>query len=113
MCYPPRHTPTQPSPPCSRASSQSCTVQIRSDNESSNAYSLSVIIPAFNAEKTISRIINQVLSQSLPPSEIIVVDDGSNDDTAKIIDDFQIRYPDVVKVIHQQNGGVSVARNGS
>ena len=61
----------------------------------------------FNRQAFIARAIDSVLAQSLQPLEIIVVDDGSRDDTAKILE----HYHDKIKVIHQENGGVSSARN--
>lgn len=70
--------------------------------------SFSIIIPAYNAEKCIERSIRSILRQSYKDFEIIVVDDGSTDDTYSIasgIDDPRIR------VITQQNQGVSAARN--
>jgi hypothetical protein len=67
----------------------------------------SVIIPAFNAATTLARAIDSVRAQSWPVHEIIVVDDGSSDDTA----DVARRFGDAVRLIRQRNSGVSVARN--
>ena len=54
---------------------------------------VSVVIPAFNCEKTISKTIQSVLVQSYGNLEIIIVDDGSTDSTAKIISGFKsVRY---------------------
>jgi glycosyltransferase involved in cell wall biosynthesis len=66
---------------------------------------VSVVIPAFNAERYISDSIESVLHQSATGAEIIVVDDGSEDSTAKIAG----RYP--VRLIRQSNQGVAIARN--
>jgi glycosyltransferase involved in cell wall biosynthesis len=67
---------------------------------------ISVIIAAYNAGKTISRSIKSVLSQTIPIDEIIVVDDGSADDTAEIVKNFPgVRY------IYQNNKGPAAARN--
>lgn len=71
---------------------------------------LSIVIPAYNAEKSISRTIDSLLAQRVDAMEIIVVDDGSHDQTGKICDDYAQQH-ECVKVIHQQNGGVSKARN--
>jgi glycosyltransferase involved in cell wall biosynthesis len=69
---------------------------------------VSVIIPAYNVEKFIEETLNSVLSQSYNNLEIIVVDDGSVDNTAKIINKFANR----VVYLHQENsGGCSVPRN--
>jgi len=67
----------------------------------------SVIIPAYNAAATVSRAIDSVRAQSSPAHEIIVVDDGSSDETALVAG----RYHDAVKVIRQVNCGVAAARN--
>jgi len=67
----------------------------------------SVVIPAYNSAATLARAIDSVRAQSWPPHEIIVVDDGSEDDTA----DVAQRYGDGVKLIRQANDGVSSARN--
>ena len=69
---------------------------------------LSIVIPAYNAEKTISSCVNAVLRQDYQGDiELIVVDDGSNDDThAQVIKNYpQVSY------LYQQNTGVSAARN--
>ena len=70
-------------------------------------YSISVVIPAYNCAAYIERTINSVLAQSLLPDEIIVVDDGSADNTSKVVR----RFGDKVILIHQDNAGASVARN--
>ncbi|WP_207060994.1 glycosyltransferase family A protein [Motiliproteus sp. SC1-56] len=69
--------------------------------------SVSVVIPAYNASTFISETLDSVLAQSEPPLEVIVVNDGSTDNTPKLIADH---YPQV-KLINQANGGVSRARN--
>jgi len=68
---------------------------------------VSVIIPTFNRYPTVCDAIDSVKQQTTPPAEIIVVDDGSTDDTAVHI---QQRYPDIT-LIQQTNNGVSHARN--
>lgn len=72
-----------------------------------NALKVSALIPAYNRRMHISRAIDSVLAQSVPVDEIIVVDDGSTDDTAGII---RNRYGSRVRVIQQRNMGVSLAR---
>jgi glycosyltransferase involved in cell wall biosynthesis len=68
---------------------------------------VSVVIPAYNAAKTITRAINSVLAQSYHSIEVIVVDDGSNDDTTECLKSFGKN----VSLISQANKGVSAARN--
>lgn len=68
---------------------------------------ISVVIPSFNRESTLVRALNSVLSQSAAVNEIIVVDDGSSDNTVSTI---QQQFP-TVNLIRQANQGVSAARN--
>ena len=68
---------------------------------------VSVIIPAYNGELYISDAIESVLAQTYRDYEIIVVDDGSTDDTSKIVQ----AYGDRVHYIYQENQGVAAARN--
>ncbi len=78
-----------------------------SDNSYDNSdYNISVIIPAYNAGDTIAHTIESILAQSVRPAQIIVIDDGSTDNTAQIVQQFQD-----VTYIHQQNESVSSARN--
>ena len=67
---------------------------------------ISVIIPAYNASKTIRANIQAILDQTHSPYEIIIVDDGSIDNTAAIIQSFSN-----VKYIYQDNAGPATARN--
>lgn len=67
----------------------------------------SVIIPAYNSAATLGKAIESALAQTYPAHEIIVIDDGSADNTRQIVDGYgnQVRY------LHQTNAGVSSARN--
>jgi GT2 family glycosyltransferase len=69
--------------------------------------SVSVIIPAYNASDRISRAITSALDQTLPVLEIIVVDDGSTDDTVSVASSFG----PIVRVVSKPNGGPASARN--
>ncbi len=68
---------------------------------------VSVIIPAYKAERTICRAIDSVLNQTVPPMEIIVIDDGSPDNQNSRIQE----YGDSVVLIQQPNGRTACARN--
>lgn len=72
--------------------------------------SVSVIVPVFNAAETIERCIASLLAQSHPLSQIVIVDDGSTDESLYIARSFEKKHPSV-QVHVQPNAGVSAARN--
>jgi glycosyltransferase involved in cell wall biosynthesis len=69
---------------------------------------VSIMMPAYNAEQFIGEAIESVLSQTYTNWELVIVNDGSTDDTATIASSY--RDPRI-KLVHQSNGGESVARN--
>jgi glycosyltransferase involved in cell wall biosynthesis len=69
---------------------------------------ISVVIPAYNREATVETAIRSVLWQTVPPHEVIVVDDGSTDATAARV---QAVADSRVRLVTQPNGGISAARN--
>lgn len=71
---------------------------------------LSIIIPVYNGEKVIARCIDSILNQNFKAYEIILVDDGSKDNTAEIAEAYQKTY-DNIRLIRKSNGGVGSARN--
>ncbi len=71
---------------------------------------VSVVVPVYNAEDKIQYTIESILSQSYTKFELILVDDGSTDNSGIICDDIS-RINNKVKVIHQKNAGPSAARN--
>ena len=71
---------------------------------------ISVVIPLYNKEMSIGRTIQSVLNQSYRDFELIIVNDGSTDDSGRIAEK-QAKNDARIKVIHQSNQGVSVARN--
>lgn len=71
---------------------------------------VSVIIPVYNAEKTIERCVRSVLDQEFQDLELIAVDDGSKDASGKILDEIAEK-DSRLHVVHVENGGVSRARN--
>lgn len=70
---------------------------------------LSVIIPAYNIQNYLGNTLDSVLAQTYENLEVIVVDDGSTDNTGKILDGYAAR-DSRVKAVHKENGGVSSAR---
>jgi len=77
------------------------------EDDKKNCYTVSVVIPAYNVEDYIGRSIDSVLAQTCLPDEVIVVDDGSTDNTAGIVK----KYGQQVHYIYQPNAGLSAARN--
>ncbi len=69
--------------------------------------SISVVIPTYNRSVLLERALDSVLAQTLPVDEVIIVDDGSTDNTSYML---RSRYPEV-NLIEQNNQGVSAARN--
>lgn len=71
---------------------------------------VSVVIPAYNASPFIEKCINSILSQSFKDFEIVVVNDGSTDNTLQILETLH-KKDERIRIITQKNGGVSSARN--
>lgn len=71
---------------------------------------VSVIVPVYNTENYLQECIDSIMEQSFPNMEIILVDDGSTDNSSEICDIYNKRYA-CIKVVHKENGGLSSARN--
>ena len=71
---------------------------------------VSVIIPVYNVEKYLERCINSLLDQNYSNLEIILVDDGSTDNTGGLCDELSDRS-EIIRAYHKDNGGLSDARN--
>ena len=72
---------------------------------------VSVIVPVYNVEKYIDKCLDSLVNQTLKDIEIIVVNDGSPDNSQKIIDKYVKKYPNKVKSFIKENGGQGSARN--
>ncbi|MCL1867938.1 MAG: glycosyltransferase [Paludibacter sp.] len=72
---------------------------------------VSIIIPVYNTEKYIEEAINSIINQTLREIEIIVVNDGSTDNSAKILENFAQQDNRIKILTHEKNKGQSVARN--
>lgn len=72
---------------------------------------VSVIVPAFNAEQTIGKCLLSLRSQTLRDMEVVVIDDGSTDQTSTIVSELATASAIPMRMIHQQNQGRAAARN--
>jgi len=74
---------------------------------------LSIVVPIYNVEFYLPRCLDSLLRQGLEVGEyeVVCVNDGSTDDSAKVLSDYAERYPDIIRVITQENQGLGCARN--
>jgi glycosyltransferase involved in cell wall biosynthesis len=73
---------------------------------------LSIIIPSYNSQEYISDCLNSVLEQTFKDLEVIVINDASTDESLKIIEDYKVNYPDIIKGIsNPENYGVARTRH--
>ena len=72
---------------------------------------VSVIVPVYNVEKYLERCLNSLVNQTLDDIEIIIVNDGTKDNSEKIIKEFLDKYPQKIIYLKKENGGLSDARN--
>ena len=72
---------------------------------------VSVIVPVYNVSKYIDKCLLSLLNQTLDDIEIIVVNDGSPDNSQEIIDEYVNTYPNIFEKINKENGGQATARN--
>ena len=72
---------------------------------------VSVIVPVYNTERYLQRCLDSLVHQTLEELEIILVDDGSTDNSLQIMKEYEAKYQDRVKVYTKENGGQGSARN--
>lgn len=80
-------------------------------NEISSAPLVSICIPVYNSEKWLKETLDSALKQTYPNIEVIAIDDGSSDNSPKILEEYKKTFPKKIKVLHQNNKGASSARN--
>jgi len=71
---------------------------------------VSTIIPVYNRPGLLLQAVGSVLEQAYRSIEIIVVDDGSTDDTPEVVDRLAAEHPGIIRIVHKANGGVGLAR---
>ena len=72
---------------------------------------LSIIVPVYKVEEYLGECVDSLLSQTIDDYEMILVDDGSPDNSGKIADEYAAANPDMIRVLHIDNGGQGRARN--
>ena len=78
-------------------------------NLENSAPLISVIVPIYNSEHTLRKCVDSLLAQTFNAFEVLLINDGSTDDSGKICDEYQL-IDNRIRVFHQLNGGVSSAR---
>ena len=71
---------------------------------------VTTIIPVYNRPQMIVKAVNSVIAQTYRPIELILVNDGSTDNTGEVLEQLALQHPGIVRVLHQQNSGAGLAR---
>ena len=74
---------------------------------------VSVIVPVYNSEKYIEKCLNSIIEQTYKDFELIVINDGSKDNSLEILEKYKNDFPKVITLINQENIGVSKTRNNA
>ena len=72
---------------------------------------ISVIVPVYNVEELLSKCLDSLINQTFDDYEVVVVNDGSPDNSQKIIDEYYKKHPNIIRPLKKENGGLSSARN--
>ena len=72
---------------------------------------LTLAIPVYNMEQYLPRCMETMLAQTCQEFELLLIDDGSTDGSGPMCDAYAAEYPDLIRVVHKENGGLSSARN--
>ena len=70
-----------------------------------------VIVPIYNAEKSLEQTLDALVMQSLDEIRIVCINDGSTDRSLSILESFKMRYPEKIEIYNKPNGGIAEARN--
>ena len=71
---------------------------------------VSILVPAYNVAQYLHKCLDSIVNQTYQQLQVVVVDDGSSDNSLSIVKDYAAKYP-FVEVYHQENAGVAAARN--
>ncbi len=72
---------------------------------------ISIVIPVYNAEKSLEKCLDSILNQTYTEYEVILINDGSKDNSLKILDQYREEYPKIFRTYNQENKGSAVTRN--
>lgn len=72
---------------------------------------VSIVVPVYNVEDYLKQCLESLVNQTYKNIEIVCVNDGSTDNSLKILEDYKNRYPEIIKVVNKKNGGLAEARN--
>lgn len=72
---------------------------------------LSVIVPVYNTEKYLKKSLDSIINASIDDMEILVINDGSTDNSETIIEEYEKNYPEIIRYIKKKNGGLGSVRN--
>lgn len=72
---------------------------------------VSIIVPVYNVENYLAKCLDSLVNQTFQDVEILVVNDGSKDNSEKVIEEYAQKYPEKIKAFTKENGGLSDARN--
>lgn len=72
---------------------------------------LSIIVPVYNTEKYLRECLDSIIRQTCDSIEIILINDGSTDGSGMIMQEYKQKYPDLIRVINQENHGIGYTRN--
>lgn len=72
---------------------------------------VTLAVPIYNMERYLPRCVESLLHQTCDEYEILLIDDGSTDSSGRMCDDYASAHPNLIRVIHKENGGLSSARN--
>ena len=76
----------------------------------SNSPKVSVIVPAYNAQDYIAKCLDSLVNQTIDSYEVLVINDGSSDNTQAVVEAYQEKYPDIIKPFSKPNSGVAGTR---
>lgn len=69
---------------------------------------ISIVVPVYNSEKVLNKCLDSLVNQTIEDIEILVVNDGSTDNSQKIIDENVHKYPSKIKSFYKENGRTSI-----